>query len=149
MNTTAFETKYIAKTNRGPLRILHAAVAALRVPRQCFDHCLVGLCHLNHLACCSSCCCSCLITEGPLENNLTTVAKTDAAAEQARPLELDAAEQAKGRNCTPRQSLASFSFSVSTQDDAERIAPRCAVFDGFAGRNRITSHGASKQGATR
>lgn len=52
MNTTAFKTKYIAKADRGPLRILHAAIAARRVPRQRLDHSLVGGCHLNHLGAC-------------------------------------------------------------------------------------------------
>ena len=48
MNSTAFETKDITKAHGGPLRILHAAIAALVVARQGLDDRLIGGCHLNH-----------------------------------------------------------------------------------------------------
>jgi len=51
MHAAAFETKDVAKADRGPLRILHAAIAALIVARQSLDDPLIGSCHLHHDDC--------------------------------------------------------------------------------------------------
>jgi len=48
MNTTAFEAKDIAETDRRPLRILHTTVTALDISRQCLDNSLILRCHLHH-----------------------------------------------------------------------------------------------------
>jgi hypothetical protein len=48
MNTTAFETKYVAKANRRPIGVLHSAVTTCCISRHGLDHRLVGSGHLHH-----------------------------------------------------------------------------------------------------
>ena len=51
MHTAAFQAENGSKTNAGPLRVLHSAVGASVVARQCLDNCLVGGAHLTHGEC--------------------------------------------------------------------------------------------------
>lgn len=48
MDTAAFKTKEIAKTDTGPLGAFHTAIGANVVTRHGLDNRLVGGGHLNH-----------------------------------------------------------------------------------------------------
>lgn len=48
MDPAAFQAEYISETNGCPIWILHTTVTAVGISRHCFNHSLVGCCHLHH-----------------------------------------------------------------------------------------------------
>lgn len=48
MHSTTVQTKHVAKADRRPIGVLHAAIATLQVSWQCLDSGLVGRGHLHH-----------------------------------------------------------------------------------------------------